>query len=152
MITDILNSNEYANILDSIVLQSGIEIYSSYPDTIAEIDQIRLTESGISEEQIIKFLSEESILIQKFNLAKLWYFNAIKTIEEYNPDFPPEKDNEVILKQHGFMKSFLLFNLIEYILLKKTDDSINNYLAFVRIPNKKKYIKQLRIILSKIGN
>jgi hypothetical protein len=146
---NIISSSKYQDLIDSIKKRTKIKILSEYRDTTATRDEQKMKFAHLSSDDALKLLENDKDIFSEFVLLKMQKFENAKIDEEYPVGEKPEQenDNEIIL---GYSKSFLLLYLIEYFLLKTNSSGLEPYLKATRIPNAKKYEKELKEIYSKL--
>lgn len=146
---EIINSIQYQKIVDCIQKRTRLKILSEYRDAVAVRDEQKMGIANFSKADAMKLLEEDLEKFCRFTLYKMQKFEGTKIDEEFPDGEDPEieNDNEVIL---GYSRSFLLLYLIEYHLLKNNPEKLESYLKIIRIPNAKKYEKELRDIYSKL--
>lgn len=102
-----------------------------------------------SEENIIRFLKENNQEVVKF-LVKRLQLVTDDNEQNDNDDYILEDDGDDEMVSLGLSKTFLIDDIIELILIKKGDDSLEKYLKKIRIPNAEKHAKELRNIYDSI--
>lgn len=102
-----------------------------------------------SEENIIRFLKENNQEVVNFSVKKIQLITDNNEQDE-NDDYILEDDEDDETISLGLSKTFLVDDIIELILIKKGDDSLEKYLKKIRIPNAKKYAKELQDIYDSI--
>lgn len=145
----IIDSSQYKNLVDNIKKSKRLKVLSEYRDAVASRDEQKMKLANLSKEEAMKLLEMDKDFFNKFVLYKMQKFENAKIDEEYPNGEEPEQenDNETIL---GYSKNFLLLYLIEYFLLKTNPSGLEPYLKATRIPNAKKYEKELKEIYSKL--
>lgn len=145
----IISSSQYQNLIDTIQKRIRLKILNEYRDTVATRDEQKMKLANLSSDEALKLLEDDKSIFSGFVLLKLQKFENAKIDEEYPEGEEPEQedDNETVL---GYSKSFLLLYLIEYFLLKTNPSELEPYLKATRIPNAKKYEKELKEIYSKL--
>ncbi|MBC9130884.1 hypothetical protein JMI89_08690 [Frischella sp. Ac48] len=145
----IIDSCQYKNLVDNIQKRTKLKVLSEYREAVASRDEKKMKLANLSEEEAMKLLEMDKEIFNEFVLCKMQKFENVKIDEEYPNREEPEQedDNETIL---GYSKSFLLLYLIEYFLLKTNPSGLEPYLKATRIPNAKKYEKELKEIYRKL--
>ena len=145
----IIDSNPYRNLVDNIQKRTRLKVLSEYRDAVASRDEQKMKLANLSKEEAMKLLEMDKEIFNEFVLCKMQKFQNAKIDEEFpNGEEPEQEDeNETIL---GYSKNFLLLYLIEYFLLKTNPSGLEPYLKATRIPNAKKYEKELKEIYSKL--
>ncbi|WP_424409874.1 hypothetical protein [Pasteurella sp. PK-2025] len=145
----IINSEQYQNLINSIQKKTKLKILNEYKDTTANRDWQKMKLANLLADDALNLLKNDEATFVNFALMKMQKFENIKMNEEYPSDEKTdiEDDNEIIL---GYSKSFLLLYLIEYFILKTKPSELGSYLKTIRIPQAKKYEKELKEIYSKI--
>jgi hypothetical protein len=142
----IINSSQYQSLIDNIQKKTKLKILNDYQDTVASRDEQKIEIARLSEKEIFDVIDNQKDSFLKFVLLKMQKFENMKIDEEYpkgEEQNDEEDNNETIL---GYSKSFLLLYLIEYCLLKNNPYGLLEYLKSIRIPNAKKYEKELKEI------
>ena len=135
----ILSTEEYQAILNTLTDNFNLKIYEGDIHQLLDIDEKRMGIANFHFNDAMKILTSDSCRLMKFLELKLKLVDKINNEEnKFNP----------ILEHHGYGKDFLLMYMIEYFLLNKNDDSLLTYIKAIRIPNAKKYIKELEGILN----
>jgi hypothetical protein len=146
----IINSNQYQSLIDNIQKKIKLKILNDYQDTVASRDEQKIEIARLSEKEIFDVIDNQKDSFLKFVLLKIQKFENMKIDEEY-PEGEEQNDdednNETII---GYSKSFLLLYLIEYYLLRYNPIGLLDYLKSIRIPNAKKYEKELKEIYGKL--
>ena len=145
----IIDSCQYKNLVDNIQKRTKLKVLSEYREAVASRDEKKMKLANLSKEEAMKLLEMDKEIFNEFVLCKMQKFENVKIDEEYPNREEPEQedDNETIL---GYSKSFLLLYLIEYFLLKTNPSGLEPYLKATRIPNAKKYEKELKEIYRKL--
>ena len=145
----IIDSCQYKNLVDNLQKRTKLKVLSEYREAVASRDEKKMKLANLSEEEAMKLLEMDKEIFNEFVLCKMQKFENVKIDEEYPNREEPEQedDNETIL---GYSKSFLLLYLIEYFLLKTNPSGLEPYLKATRIPNAKKYEKELKEIYRKL--
>jgi hypothetical protein len=145
----IINSNQYQSLIEDIRKRTKLKILTEYRETAANRDEQKIKLAHLSEENIFAVIDTKTDSFKKFALLKMQKFENLQVVEEYpeGEELEEEDNNETIL---GYSKGFLFMYLIEYILLKDKPDELLNYLKSVRIPQAKKYEKELKEIYNKV--
>jgi hypothetical protein len=102
-----------------------------------------------SEENIIRFLKENNQEVVNFSVKRLQLITDDNEQDE-NDDYILGDDEDDEMVSLGLSKTFLIDDIIELILIKKGDDSLEKYLKKIRIPNAEKHAKELRDIYDSI--
>ncbi|MGC7560391.1 hypothetical protein ACPEEL_03715 [Pasteurella sp. PK-2025] len=145
----IINSEQYQNLISSIQKKTKLKILNEYKDATANRDCQKMKLANLLADDALNLLKNDEATFVNFALMKMQKFENVKINEEYpsNEKMDVEDDNEIIL---GYSKSFLLLYLIEYFLLKTKPSELGFYLKTIRVPQAKKYEKELKEIYSKI--
>ncbi|MFK7112912.1 hypothetical protein V3468_00490 [Flavobacterium oreochromis] len=145
----VVESEQYQNLIDKVKQRTKLKILSEYRDLAAGRDEQKMNIANLSKEVALQLLEFDKENFMQFVLLKMQKFENVKIDEEFpeNENIEIEDDNEIIL---GYSKSFLLIYLIEYFLLKTTPLKLEIYLKETRVPNAKKYEKELKEIYNKL--
>lgn len=146
---NVVNSDQYQSLIDVLAKRIKLKILNEYRDATAIRDEQKMEIAHLSDSQSIYLLEKDKDNFSKYVLLKMQKFENAKIDEEFpiGEETESEDDNETIL---GYSRSFLLIYLIEYFLLKTNPSELESYLKVTRIPNAKKYEKELKEIYSKI--
>ncbi len=148
----IIQSAEYENLIKFVEDKILLKILNDYRDNAAARDEDKLNKANASSEDILKIITLEKTQFIKYLFAKIKQFENVK----FKDDFPEgeeieeEEDNETIL---GYAKGFILLYAIEFFLLKNGDNQkIETWLKECRVPQSKRYAKQLLKIYKSISS
>ncbi len=146
---NLVQSKCYQKAVQEIKGKTNIGVDADYDDVLAELDNNRVAKAGVEVSDIVELLDSDYIQIVNFAIGKLVKFHNAKIDEEYPKGEEVEKEdcNEV----HGnYVISFLLMYLLEYYFLKNNPSELESYLKAIRVPNAKKYSRELNKIYSNL--
>ncbi|AYN04415.1 hypothetical protein [Flavobacterium sp. 140616W15] len=103
-----------------------------------------------SEEKLLDFLVKNIDEVISFSVKKLTTLNSTDEKDEDDDWISDDGDEDEVVEELGLSMTFLIYYLIELILIKKGDDSLEKYLKKMRIPNAKKCAKELEDIYKSI--
>ena len=118
-------------------------ILLDFDEEMIQWDVSSVEKSGLTVSELTEVLQGMSSSIEYFiNLKNSELFAEID-VEDYPVHMEGETEdvNEII---EGISPSFLLIGLIEFCLIKKSENELLDYLKSSRIPQAKKYAKQLK--------
>ena len=147
-----INSGNYTNLISDLERSLNLKINKDTPSTtILNYDILKLKTAKINIDEIAKLIESDSNRIKKYAIAKLEKYNNVQEIQEYpKGEEPSESDKDIRLRTLPFYKNFLIIYLIEYFLLKTNPSELETYLKATRVPNAKKYDKELKNIYNKL--
>jgi hypothetical protein len=139
----IVLSSEYQSLLNELRESLVIPVEADYEDMLAEFDDESLSVSRLDENEIFKALNEEVSQIQVYSEKKFRALDGAPDEQEFAPGEQVEIDDSKEVEEGVYSQGFLLINIIEYLLAKADVDRLQAYLKLQRIPNAKKYAKQV---------
>jgi len=139
----IVLSSEYQCLLNELRESLVIPVEANYEDMLAEFDDESLSLSRLSESEIVKALHEEVAQIQAYSERKFRVLDGAPDEQEFAPGEQLDIDDYEEVGEGVCSQGFLLINIIEYLLAKADVDRLQAYLKLQRIPNAKKYAKQV---------
>lgn len=144
----IIKSAGYVSFIKGVQKRANIKILDEYLETAASRDSQKMAMANLSVDKAIYILKNDNKLLN-YVLLKLQKYENVKVEEEYpkGEEVEEEDNNETFL---GYSQSFLLLYLIEYYLLTEFPEKLLSYLTAIRIPNAKKYDKELKELYSKL--
>lgn len=101
-----------------------------------------------TEENLLYFLKENNKKVICYSIKKLQLITDDGEQDE-NDDYILEEDDSETMSL-GLSKTFLIDDTLELMLIKKGNEELEKYLKKIRIPNAKKYAKELREIYNSI--
>lgn len=147
---EFMKTENYNLVLENIAkklnrkMEDGIPSYAMliYNDKALKIAKLDIME-------IKKVITEDSENFSKYTIEKIKFFTDTK--EEFEEEYPegeePDEDEKpVLIETRPAPRSFLIGPSIEYWLLKNNFKYLEIYLKLIRMPQAKKYAKQLKKI------
>lgn len=143
---EFVSSPLYHSICLAIAKTIPITIISDYSDTMANLDIQRIVNSNLSIKELQNTLinNKDELINYSINKYKMTYID--EEIEDY-PIGEEVEERPTNIKYTGYSKGFLLMNLIEYSLMKRGNQELEEYLKKSRIPQAKKYAKEIKSFL-----
>ncbi len=140
----LVESEIYAKAIQEICQSVQIKIYPGYEELLLKIDSEELERAMISVDDLESILLTDYQKIISFAAAKIVKFGKEEAIQEYpEGEEPDEDDKDDNIIHHGYSKGFLLLYATEYFILKYKPDTLAHFLKISRIPQAKKYAKEL---------
>jgi len=149
----LIEINDYRCVLlkikNKIKINVKEEIHSIYLNKFDE----SMVKAKISFEDIILLLETNSELekISNYVVKKLIKYDGCNEQEYPDGEEPDEDEKDIIISDDGYSVAFLAFHLIEYCVLKQNKNEIDNYVKAIRIPNAKKYSKEVTEIFDEVN-
>lgn len=146
----VIESEAYIDCINSIENKVSLKILDKYRENMANRDSDKMDKANVSSLEIINILEEDRIEFLDFLFSKIKKYENVKFKEDYPKDEEPEDEdnNEEVL---GYAKGFILLYAIEFFLLKNRPTDLERYLKETRVPQAKKYAKELSTIYSSLG-
>ena len=149
-----INSEIYKNAVKELKNKISIKINSNYNEKTKKIDLHDLSISNITIADIKDFFENNLEDILNFAYEKIIIFDKE---EDNGGDFPKgeglgKDEKPVTIEELGYSKSFLIMYTIELYLLKNDPKRLTKYINDLKIPQGKKYLKELKEIFIKINN
>lgn len=161
-IIDFKNSQLYEDILSSIMKDFSIKIIYDEP-SLVHYDEDMLIDSNITLIEIENMFKNNAEHFKNFSSQKIkiffnreheeeYCFNEYPELEDIEFSINPDENfyhettqysDEVSL---GISDSFLLLYAIEFILLSRSINELENYLKIIRMPYSKAYAEELLAI------
>lgn len=149
-LVDLINSTNYNGLLENVKSRIEIEIDDDIPYVVWDFSIKGLNLAGIKADDLKSLIELHMDSISAYVEVKLSKY-ADDTEQEYPEGYEPEKeDNKVV--GLPFYKNFLIGYLIEYWILKESPLDIEKYIRAIRIPNAKKYAKEISNIYNEISS
>jgi hypothetical protein len=147
-----VNSEIYNKTLTLIIEKTGIKINPDYKDVIQKRDTDHLNKIDLSIEYCNKLLENDYGKIMNFIIEKIKKYSSEKdTGGDFAKGEGTGKDEQpVLIENLGYVKSIIVMYIAEYYLLKERSDELLDYIKYLRIPQAKKYEKELKGIYKKI--
>ncbi|SFB99084.1 hypothetical protein SAMN04489722_101412 [Algibacter lectus] len=147
----VIESEIYTNYISFIEDKVVLKILDKYRDNVANRDADKMSKAKVTSSDILDILINDKERFTAYVFSKIKKYENVKFKEDYPKGEEPEEeenDNEEIL---GYAKSFILLYAIEYFLLKENSEDLETYIKECRIPQAKKYTKELKGIYSKLN-
>ena len=140
------NSSIYCDRLNEIRSTLGLEeVSDAFPDVLYSHDAKKIEAANVSLESITDCLKNDFDFAKTFIVTK---FRAVENEEpddEHPPNEPPGEDEKAkLIQKLPPYKNFLIFHIVEYLILRDKPEALQKYLKQIRIPHAEKYAKQLR--------
>jgi hypothetical protein len=148
---EFINSEIYNNAIELLINKLGIEINHDYIH-IKQREINLLSKANITVDIIKNIFENDFYKIIDFIILKMdKYKNEIAKGGDFPKGENIEKDDRpVTIKILPYYKSFMIRYIIEYYFLKMDQDKLLQYIKEIRIPQSKKYEKELIGIYKKI--
>lgn len=149
-----INSEKYTKLVERLEKMAGIDVNKETPSfTILNYDLSRLNSAKVNIAELEKLIDSDEDKVLFFSRNKLKIFENICNEQEFEKGEELNEEEEgVHIRILPFYKDFLVVYLIEYFLLKTFPSDLKAYLKAVRIPNYKKYERELINIFDNIQN
>lgn len=145
-----IESKKYKILVNEICKSVKIKIEPVYDDVLCNLDYVKLEKASITISDLEEILEKDHTELVIFSISKLMKYHGVKMQQEYpKGEEPDEEDRDNNIVHKGYSQGFLLLYAIEYFLLKYKPDTLDNYLKLNRIPQAKKYVKELRTLYEK---
>ncbi|WP_234014849.1 hypothetical protein [Cronobacter dublinensis] len=142
----IISSDAYTDLLSQTVSSSSIIINKADPPgQVLNLEAGRINHSGIEIIDLESTILSDSADIARFSIIKLTGLTD-DDIDDYNED----GDEDLVIENLPFYKSFLIGYVLEYYLLKNNPAKLEAYLKKIRIPNYKDYASELKSFYSEL--
>jgi hypothetical protein len=144
-----ISSELYQKAINEIIALTDIGVDFEYEDVLKELDIKKLSIANLTVfdiEQILNYDYQKLISFSTNSIKK--YHN--KSVEQEYPigeEVEEENDNAVY---GNYVISFFLIYIIEYYFLKNKPSELITYLKSSRIPQAKKFEKELKEIYNKM--
>lgn len=148
---DLVNSTNYNGLIESIRIKTNIEIDNKTPVTVPNYYLERLRHANIKPDHLKTLIDTSGNEIISFVDIKLRKYANDKK-QEYPKGYKPEQEDDHKIVYLPFSKNFLIGYLLEYWILKESPLEIEKYVRAVRIPNAKKYAKEITAIYNDINS
>lgn len=149
-ILNFIDSEEYNKLIESVLDKVVIDINNDVPEVLLNYDKGRIDKANITTDTLISFLrSEQSERLSNFITEVLLRDSSNDIDEEYPKGQEPEDYDKPVLKSTlPYYKSFAITMLLEYYILKNNPNALEKFIKSIRIPDAKKFTKQLHKIYS----
>lgn len=137
----------YRTTVDKILKQANENLDPDISMAQKQIAKENIKRAKETEDSVLTFITEYNNELIKFSVLKLKLITDDEIDDEdyYFPDDEYEDEEEL-----GVSMTFLINYSLELILIKKGEFYLEEYLKKLRMPNSKKYAKELRYIYSQI--
>lgn len=150
-IFNFFDSNEYRDVTGNIAQKLKIKIIERRNSNKEKSIIENVEKSKLNLEDINKIFIQNRNEIEEFSISKIKFFEKIDDKQEFpKGEELGEENKEEVLEILGYSEEFLINNIIEYIIIKSYLDYLEEYLKLRRIPQAKKYAKQLKKIYDDI--
>lgn len=147
---NLINSTNYQMMIAKLEKSLDISVNrNSPPIAVLNYDMKKIRISDVEIEEIELLIDEEKEKIISFVSAKLSKYINAKMEQECPKGEDLDEDDEVI-ERVPFYGSFLVIYLLEYYLLKNKPSDVESYLKKIRIPQAKKYAKEIKKIFDDV--
>ncbi len=136
--------------IDKIAINVKDEIHTIYLNKFDE----NLSKAKISYEYINSILENNLDLekVSNYIVKKLIKYDGVDEQEYPDGEEPDEDEKDIIISDDGYSIVFLAFHLIEYCIIKQDRNHIEDYVKAIRIPNAKKYAKEILKIYDEVNS
>jgi hypothetical protein len=147
LVNKIIESDLYKKGVQEICKAVNIKTYPKYSDTEIELDIDMLEIANVTIDDLLTLLTGDFNKLISFSVAKIVKFDGVEEVQEYPVgEEPDEDDKDDNIVHQGYSKGFLLAYAVEYFILKHKPETLDNYLKISRIPQAKKYAKELKAL------
>lgn len=144
-VRDFVKSESYINLLNRTILTLQLDFSDEEPESqMYNIEADSINKSNIELDKLLILCVDDVDKLIKFVELKL--LNIEDDVDEYNED---EEDEDVVIEL-PFVKTFLIGYLIEFFFLKNDPKGLDGYLKAIGIPNYKKYSAELKDIYGQL--
>lgn len=149
---DLIKSENYVWILEEIKNKLNKKVEDKSPEySILIYDDKALKAAKLEIEDIFKIINEDKEKILEYIIKTIQFFKNEKFEEEYPEGEELEEDEKsVLIEVRPAPRNFLIGSVIDFYLLKNNFKYLEIYLKLIRMPQAKKYAKQLRKIYDEI--
>lgn len=143
-IKNLIESDSYSSLLDMVRNKANIQIEAApLPSALLNYDAGRLKAAKIDAPVLAGILETDLDAVSKYSVIRLGFKD-----EEDQEQGEEEKDK--LIETLPYYKNFLVSMLIEYYFLKNKPSELAAYLKAARMPNAKKFEKELKEAYSSI--
>ena len=140
----LIESDQYKALLEMVRRDANIQIDEApLPSALLNYDVGRLKAAKIDASVLEGILATDLEAISKYSVARL-------NFQEDEDEGQDEDEKDTLIEELPQYKNFLVFILIEYYFLKNKPSDIAAYLKATRMPNAKKFEKELKEAFSSI--
>lgn len=145
-IESFVESEDYRQTAKSIADDYGINLIELDPRFVVQSSSEKIAKAQTTVDQLIQLLHEETDSLKRFSHLKLRDQFGKPVVQEFRSG-DDQGDQTASDREEGVQglgNIFLLMYLLEYQILKNKPEFLDEYLALIRIPNRKKYAKELK--------
>ena len=149
----LINRPEYESIIHEVARRFPINIIDDVPSLSIQRDESKLMYADILLCDLFELVILNKNKFIQFVVHKLQKFSGLsfRSQDEFPPgEEPDEDDYDDKERSIGYPKNFLIMHMIEFFILNKKPNILDNYLKFVRMSYAKKYASDLREIYASI--
>jgi hypothetical protein len=134
----------YKKALAALRKRAKFKLYPKYSPALDERN-LKLGKLKLSDLQAV--LTSDAAAFLEYSVIKMGMLDDDE--EEYPPGEEPGDDEKAVtLRDEGYVKGFLVINLIEYILALKGTPILEAYMRAVRIPKAPKYAREVAAMVA----
>lgn len=145
-----INNETYTQIIFDIANKSNKKIDKNNYLSSIQYAKESIKKANETEESLLNFLNENKDIVIMYSVKKLTTLSNVEDKDDDDDWETDEGDEDEIIEELGLSMTFLIYYLNELILIKKGNEELEKYLKKIRIPNAKKYAKELREIYNSI--
>jgi len=137
-IKNLIASDRYSSLLDMVRNEANIQIDEApLPSALLNYDAGRLKAAKIEASVLAGILETDLDAVSKYSIVRLGF----KDDEDQEQD---ENEKDKLIETLPYYKNFLVSTLIEFYFLKNKPTELAAYLKAARMPNAKKFEKELK--------
>lgn len=144
-------SADYQKILAELVKVSNVEVESGYAEVFAKLDSSKMARANLEAQEVLSFLGGSSFEIMQYSINKFSKLSDDEEEEYPAGGEPPSDEKTKTFSVGNYSQGFLLTNIIEYMLAKKGQEQLLDYLKVSRVPKAKQYAKQITVLMRPKG-
>jgi hypothetical protein len=149
-LVDLVNSTNYNVLLENVRSRIEIEINDDIPPVVWNFSIKGLSLADVKTDELKSLIELHTDSISAYVEVKLRKYSD-DTEQEYPKGYEVEKEDDKVVNL-PFYKNFLIGYLLEYWILKENPLEIEKYVRAIRIPNAKKYAKEITVIYNDINS
>lgn len=143
-------SPHYQAPLDEVCKQTGVSIHERYDEFIFQLDKEGIEASGVRPRDIEELVLMPGGRFIRFCVAKIEFFKK-HAIEQEFPQGEEVEQFDQKEKLLGFSRGILLMYAVEFLLGETGGQYLEEYAKKARIPNAKKYVKEVLRLIKQSG-
>lgn len=150
---EIVELSQYKSAIKTLVTRNKIIVDDDeIDDFYFNIFNSEKEKAKVSFSELISIINSKEEVNSFINYVskKLVKYDGCDEQEYPEGEEPDEDEKDIVISEDGFSKTFLAFHLIEYCVLKNNRDYIDEYVKLIKIPNAKKYAKELKEIYDNV--